>query len=307
MIKIEKKIIQSKPFFYLTKQINIGKKYKKIQVYLGKNIPKDLNGFYDKLQDKEIELVSGNVSKIFKLDKKISLDEYKKIETCRVEWQYRYLKLSEYQKELLWLKFAIQFIFESNAIEGSRLSKKEVEAIVRKKKIKKSIQRKEILEVVNSIKAFELIRGDEFKLNQLSIKKLHEITTKGLDIEKGYKKESIIVNNKETTPPKQVQKEIKDLLDWWNEKKKEKTHPLIMSVIFHQRFELIHPFTDGNGRVGRLLFNWMLLKSGYGVILFKNSSRRSYFSALDQADNGRFQKLYWQVIEVYKKTIKDFF
>jgi hypothetical protein len=49
MVKIEKKFIKDKPFFYLTEQINIGVSFKKIQVYLGKNIPKNLGKFYDEL------------------------------------------------------------------------------------------------------------------------------------------------------------------------------------------------------------------------------------------------------------------
>ncbi|MCK5026886.1 MAG: hypothetical protein KAS07_00555, partial [Candidatus Pacebacteria bacterium] len=78
MIKIERKIVKNKPFFYLTEQINVGSSFKKIQVYIGKNIPKDLSGYYKKLQNKEIELVSANIEKIYILDPQVSLEEYKK-------------------------------------------------------------------------------------------------------------------------------------------------------------------------------------------------------------------------------------
>ena len=217
MITIERKIVRNKPFFYLTEQINIGPSFKKIQAYIGKNIPNDLSEYYTKLQNKEIKAVNDNIEKIYVLDTQISLEEYKKVETLRVKWKYFFANLSDYQKERFWRDFAIQFIFESNAIEGSKLSQKEVEKIIRKQYIKKTIEKKEIIEVNNAIKAFELIRSDNFKLNQRSIIELHRLVTIGLNIEAGYKKVNIIVNNKETIPANKVRKNMSELFSWRNE------------------------------------------------------------------------------------------
>jgi len=306
MIKIERKIVKNKPFFYLTEQINIGLSFKKIQVYIGKNIPNDLNVYYKKLQDKEIELVNNNIEKIYVINTKIPLEEYRKVETLHIKWKYFFINLSGHRKELFWRDFAIQFIFESNAIEGSKLSQKEVEKIIKKQYIKKTSEKKEIREVNNAIKAFELIRSNNFKLNQRSIVKLHKIVTVGLDIKAGYKKVDVVVNNKKTVPPNEVRESMSELLLWRNIQQKQKFHPFILATVFHNRFERIHPFSDGNGRVGRLLFVWMLLRSGYGIILFKNKNHHSYFSALDQADDGRPRKLFRYCIRVYKKTIQDF-
>ncbi|MEK7067944.1 MAG: Fic family protein, partial [Patescibacteria group bacterium] len=151
---------------------------------------------------------------------------------------------------------------------------------------------------------FALMQSGSFTLNQRSIINLHKIITNGLGVPAGYKKVNIIVNNKETTPPAKVRESMRDLFLWQTEQRKKKIHPFILAANFHARFEYIHPFSDGNGRVGRLLFIWMFLKSGYGVMLFKNKNRQSYFSALDQADNGRPQKLYRHSVRVYKETIE---
>jgi Fic family protein len=303
MIKIEKKIIKNKPFFYLTEQVNLGGYFKKIQVYIGKNIPNNLDVFRKALREKESELIAGSIENIYSLDKTITVAEYKKIEAARLKFKYYLFGLSEFKEEIFWRDFAIRFIFESNAIEGSKLSQKEVEAIVKKKYFKKSADKSEIKEAENSIKAFNLVRSGKFVLNQRSIIGLHKILIAGLGVKEGYKKEEVVVNNKPTTAPGEVRKNMADLLKWWNKQKRDKTHPFIAASVFHQRFERIHPFSDGNGRTGRLLYNWMLLKSGYGVILFKNKNRQAYFSALDQADEGRPRKLYRHCIEVYRKTI----
>lgn len=305
MIKIEKKIIKYKPFFYLTNQVNIGGKFKKIQVYIGKNIPNDLGLFYRALCEKEIKLVNDNLGKIYSLNKGVTLEEFKKIETCHQRFKYYFLGLSKYKQEIFWRDFAIKFIFESNAIEGSRLSQSEVADIVKNKYSKKNTDRKEIIEVENSLKSFALIKSPNFKLNQRSIIALHRELVQGLEIKEGYKKENIVVNNKATVSPEKVRSSIAKLLQWFSSQRKKNIHPLIIASEFHSQFEHIHPFSDGNGRTGRLLFNWMLLKSGYGVILFKNKNRKAYFSALDQADNGRPGKLHRHCFEVYEKTIKD--
>jgi len=302
MIKIEKKSIKNKPFFYLTEQINIGSGYKKIQVYLGKNIPKDLGKYYDQLQEKEVVAISDNISDIFKLDKTLNLNEYEEIEKNRIKLKYLFKKLTKHREEILWRKFAIRFIFESNAIEGSKLSEREVASIVKKKPKKKS-EKKEIIEVYNSIKAFEIIKLGSFTLNQRKIIQLHEMLTRGLDVERGYKKKNIVVNNKETIEAGKVRNSMAILITWWREQKKAKLHPFVLAALFHSRFEYIHPFSDGNGRVGRLIYIWMLQEFGYGVILFESKNRRSYFSALDQADSNRPRKLYYHCIRAYKKTV----
>lgn len=305
MIKIEKKSINNKEFYYLSEQVNIGERFKKIQVYIGKNIPNNINPFLEKLRNKEIFLVAENVSNIYKIKDNFDLALYKEIEKTRISFKYYFNSLSSKSNELFWRDFAIKFIFESNSIEGSRLSKEEVESIIKKKYVKKSLDRKEVLEVENSIYAFGVIRGKNFKLNQNEIKNLHKIIIKGLGIEEGYKTENIVVNNKKTCPPKEVKEKMTELIKWWNLEQKNKSNSFLNFIKFHQRFELIHPFSDGNGRVGRLILIWMLLKNDYGVILFKNKNRHKYFSALDSADIGRNNKLYRYAVDVYKNTLKE--
>lgn len=302
MIKIERKYIDNKPFYYLSEQVNIGKKFKKIQIYIGKNIPSDLSSFYSKLEKKEIDIILDNITNIFSIDKKIGLDIYKAIEKNRIKFKYYFTQLSKKKEELFWRDFAIKFIFESNAIEGSKLSESEIENIVKNKYVKKSLDRKEVREVENSIKAFEKIKGTDFSLNQNTIKDLHRIVVNGLDVEFGYKKKKIVVNNKDTCPPKKVRSEMTKLLNWWNKEKKTNINQFLLAIKFHQRFELIHPFSDGNGRVGRLILNWMLMQKGYEVILFRNKNRQKYFRALSSADEGRNNKLYRYCVDVYKKT-----
>ena len=147
-----------------------------------------------------------------------------------------------------------------------------------------------------------MIKSSDFSLSQKNIKQLHAVVTKKLNIPAGFKKENIVVNNKQTTEPKLVREEIKKLFVWYKNSK-HTLHPFERALVFHNRFEHIRPFTDGNGRVGRLILNWMLLKEGFGVILFKNRSRTAYFSALNKGDEGRYRNLLTLASKSYVDTI----
>ena len=301
MIKIYQKNIKNKGFYYLTEQIYVGDKYKKIQVYLGKNIPKNIAPFYKKLQEKEVELILEKLKDIFTLPEQAKWEQIAKVEKARLEQKYFFVQLSPAKLEKFWRRFAIEFIFQSNAIEGSKLSREEVEKIINKKYLKKSLDRKEVIEVQNSLRAFQFVRSDNFKLNQKNIKKLHQIITANLGVEQGYKKQKIIVNNKETVSPKLVKRNLQELIVDYKKNNKQR-HKFFSALDFHSRFEFIHPFADGNGRTGRMLLIYMLQKSGYGVILFKLKNRIKYFNSLNYADEGRKKKWYWFAVNTYKQT-----
>lgn len=304
MIRIEQKKIHNKPFYYLTEQINLGKKFKKIQVFIGKNIPTDTKIYYVALKNKEKLLLLKQIENGQFHSKYLDTRMVRTILLSRIDWKYAVAQKSESQYERSVRDFAIRFIFESNAIEGSRLSQSEVSKIVRKQYIKKSTPKREIQEVLNAIEAFEYIRSGTFVLNQKSIKQLHSIVTKELDVPQGFKKEEIIVNNKKTVDPQRVRSELTRLVAWYN-KTKRVEHSFARAIIFHNRFEHIHPFTDGNGRTGRLILNWMLMRDGYGFILFKNRNKRAYMHGLDKGDEGRYQNIFKLSINSYVRTINE--
>jgi Fic family protein len=306
MPAIEKKIINKTTFYYLFEQVRIGARYKKIQVYLGKNIPKDLSLFYNKLKDKELELIPRHMHQSFSPNNFFNLADIIKIEEIKIKWKYKQLSMPNAAREAFWKKFAIQFIFESNAIEGSHLSEKEVFLIITGGKIKKSTNRQEAQDAINSLQAFNYLMSGKFSLNQRAIIHLHKILMKNLNIPFGYKKEEIVINNKATTPAGQVRASLAKLISWFKESKKTKNHFLFIFAEFHQRFEKIHPFADGNGRTGRLIFNWMLINNSYPPLLFKKANRQAYFNALSQADEGRKRKWYNQVLTVYIHTAETF-
>jgi Fic family protein len=301
MITFEQKKIRNTRYFYLTERILVKGKYKKIQVFVGKSVPNNTDPLYLALKKKELELIPKQNPYTQPV---LIPDHYQVVETARIDWKYSTARLSTARYQKLLNQFAISFIYESNAIEGSRLSQEEVAAIVQKGYVKKSLPRLEVKEAQNAIQAFEFIESSDFSLTQKCLKQLHAVVVADLNVPLGFKKENIVVNNKRTTAPKDVRKELQKLFLWYKDSKRT-LHPFERALIFHNNFEQIHPFTDGNGRIGRLILNWMLLKDGYGVILFKNQNRLAYFSALDKGDEGRYRNLMTLATKTYQKTIAD--
>lgn len=204
-------------------------------------------------------------------------------------------------------RFTINFTYESNAIEGSSLTLKDVTFIIQEGKIVKGKDLREVYETINTRKAMEWIFNEKPKLNEATIIKLHQILVENTGISFGYKKlpNFLLGRNVKTTSPENVKEEMDMLLEEYNNCKN--LHPLQLAVDFHGKFEKIHPFEDGNGRTGRLLINIILMNYSYPPLIIRKIQKMKYFHALSAFDQGHSSNLYYFLIEKYKKTFEKFF
>jgi len=163
----------------------------------------------------------------------------------------------------LYHKTQIDFAYNTNHMEGSTITPDETASIYNTGTIltnsDKVIVLKDVTETKNHFTLFKyMLDTIEEKLSQDLIKKFHFILKDGTltDEEKewvnvgDYKKRRNFVGNIVTTPPNEVLKEMKNLLNWYEKISEKKIEDIIE---FHVRFERIHPFQDGNGRVGRMI------------------------------------------------------
>ncbi len=206
-------------------------------------------------------------------------------------------------------RFIANYVFETNALEGNSLTLKNVAEIVFEKRITKGKDLREIYDAQNSYNLFLHIQKTKEKITHEFIIKLHSKIMDKIDDRLGYRKVPVILIGKPSTKltkPEQVHQEMDDLIKWYH-KNQDKIYPLEIAFKFHAKFEKIHPFCDGNGRVGRFLLNYILIKKKYFPIIIRKTSRNNYLNALEAADYEKWIVLIRFAIKHYKKTFRKFF
>jgi Fic family protein len=90
--------------------------------------------------------------------------------------------------------------------------------------------------------------------------------------------------------PEETPAKMQELIEWFrSEKEKPDVNPIILAALFHYKFIHIHPFDDGNGRVARILMNFILMQYGFPPVIIKTNDKENYFSVLQQADAEIFE------------------
>lgn len=189
----------------------------------------------------------------------------------------------------------VKFAYNSNHIEGSRLSEEqtryiyETHSLISDKEEVVSIN--DINEALNHFRCFDYILENINILNEDLIKTLHKILkTNTSDSLKewfrvgDYKLKPNMVGDKKTVAPSKVKKEIQALLDTYNEKENITFEDIID---FHYKFESIHPFQDGNGRVGRLIMFKECLKHNIIPFIIDEKHKLFYYRGLKEYENEK--------------------
>jgi len=311
MVFIRKKKIHDKTYYYLDKTVRLpNNKFKKISKYLGVEKPKEKMNeeTWNYFVEKESQIITEHMKQNLKLKLPLDIKEVQKIEKIKIG--YNELKKSLNlltQKDMLY-RFIANFTYESNALEGNSLTLKDVNLVMHENLALKNKDLREIYETKNSIKVFDIIKKG-FKINHNSIIKIHKMFMQNIDDRVGsYKTEPnfLLMRTVKTTSPKKVYEEMDKLINWL-EKNQNKMHTLYLAIIFHSKFEKIHPFPDGNGRVGRFLLNAILMNNGYPPLIIRKSQRAAYFKALDASDHKQDVPIIRFMIKQYKKTFDKFF
>ena len=192
-------------------------------------------------------------------------------------------------------KVQIEFTYHSNHMEGSRLSHDQTRYIFETNTVDApggAVNVDDILETVNHFRCIDLIIDQaERPLTESLIRQLHLVLKSGTaDSRKGwfavgaYKKLANEVGGRETTAPEDVPKAIKALLGGYRQLGKISLDDLLD---FHYRFESIHPFQDGNGRVGRLILFKECLRNGIVPFIIEDDMKMYYYRGLREWRNER--------------------
>jgi len=309
MVSTRTKTIHGRKYLYADYSFRLPDgKVKKISKLIKSKEDISLRQIKDYFMKKEAEAYRNYALKRYKSDLIFTNDKIKKIESFKAEYRQIIKNLTKKQFKDILDRFTVNFTYESNAIEGNSLTLKDVILILTENIVPKGKDLRDVYETRNTRIANQFLFDNKIKITIKDIIKLHELLIRDTGIAVGFKKlpNFLIMRNVKTVPPEKVEEEMIKLVKWYHENK-EKEHPLRIAAEFHGRFERIHPFEDGNGRVGRMLINAILLEQGYPPLIIRKTMRQSYFDALEAFDNGYKVKMIRFLIKKFENTFNKFF
>ena len=259
----------AKTYRYLVQSYRWEGKLRKKELYLGKSIPKDLTRYRDTL-DHAIRSETW-----YELFNKIR-EAY-----CR----YRAAQPQSVREKEAG-NFIVEFTYDTNRIEGSTLSLEDTRSLLERGLLPATKPVRDARETQNHATLLRRLLGSPEPLDLRHLLQWHRELFRDTkpDLAGHLRDYEVRIRGSRHLPPSalEVRPSLLELLRWTS-RTVDTLHPVERAAEFHFRFEHIHPFGDGNGRVGRLAMNLLLAQKEFPMLNIRYTGRRGYYSALERA------------------------
>ena len=266
----------------------------------------------------------GNISKIeieelkkkFELEileslatENISKEQIMEIEKLRQSYTQKIKALSKEEFEKFENTFFTELTYDSNAIEGSSLALEDTNLILNEGLVPEGKTLREVNEAKNHKEAIDFINSYKGEVNELFILKLHSIILKDISEKFAgrYRENPVRIFKSDVSFPdyEKVPQLVKNLA-YWYKLNKNKMHTFELAVVFSMKLVSIHPFVDGNGRISRLLMNFILKKKGYPWLNIYMKQRAEYLKAVRNANDENYKPIIEFAIKTLRENLKSF-
>ena len=240
------------------------------QKYLGTKIPKDVD---QKITDFELQC--------YREDKGVSLQKIYENYSKHTRTADRKIVASENHG------FKITHTYSTQKIEGSTMTLGQTRKLLETGLSPKDTSLEDIVEAQQLAELFDtMLATDKKNINQKLILNWHYKLFQKTDANNAgsFRKQDVqpYLGKTEYASWYDVPEEVSDLIKWHNKERKS-MNPVELSARFHKRFELIHPFIDGNGRIGRLLMIFILNKNSYPMLNIDPKEKQTYINKLESS------------------------
>jgi len=273
MVSIKEKKISNKTYHYLQHTYRVNGKVHYKEKYIGEKIPKDI-------EKKKKEFLTEIYQDLW----------YGKFDKIKDNFNKNQNKMPKSIQEKELETFAIKFTYTTNKIEGSTLTHKETALLLEKGITPAKRPIEDVKEAELHRKVFYEMLDYKKNITIATVihwhKELFKETKKGkAGIIRNY---DVGITGSNIIPPHAIELDflLSDFFNWYN-KNKNKMHPIHLAALAHLKFVSIHPFGDGNGRISRLLMNYVLNKNNYPMLIIDYSERNSYYNALEKSQIGK--------------------
>lgn len=291
MVSIVKKKIKGKEYLYLVDSLRKGKKViQKTIKYIGPKRP---------ILKEEFECMERSYKNkdwiLLDFKDELSYQDHMKMQKASDSYKEYLKRLDNMSKEKEKEKFISIFISNSNALEGSTLTAKETHDFLFEDTVPKNHSKKELFMASNLLEAWKYLEKNYYPklIAYHNLLELHKLVNKNIESDETlgkYKKVQNYVGDIHTTSYLFTQEKMEKLLNWIK-KAYKKVDDFEVAFQSHAQFEIIHPFVDGNGRVGRLLLNWLLMRKSIMPLAIPTKKRNDYVSALENARKGKVKAI----------------
>jgi Fic family protein len=296
MVSLKKKKIKNRTYYYLEHSIWVDGRVQKKEKYLGAKLPRDID------EMKKAFLYEIYQEKWYPLFDKIKKNYFKEIR-----------RMPKVAKEKEINTFMIRFTYDTQRIEGSTLTLRETADLLENEITPKEKPLSDVKEAEAHKKVFyEMLNYKKDLSYQIVLywhKKLFESTKP--EIAGKIRQHQVAISGSKFMPPLPVEVYplTREFFKWYH-KDKNTMHPVAMAALVHLKFVSIHPFSDGNGRICRLMQNFVLNRNGYPMLNIPYENRTSYYNALERSqvkeDENIFLKWFFRGFnKVHKRFLED--
>lgn len=220
-----------------------------------------------------------------------------------------YRPFSSYAVHSIKESLTVEWTYNSNSIEGNTLTLQETRMVLEDGLTVSGKPLREYFETVNHHEAIGYVENlvtPDYILRERDILNVHELVLDKIDKEFAgrIRNAGVRISGANFVPPnaRKVPDLFEELIFWANDLGNV-LHPVIKAALFHHRFVWIHPFFDGNGRTVRLIYNLLLMKEGFPPAIILKVDRKRYYTALNDANKGNFEKLFGLVCQATLRSL----
>ncbi len=290
MVSVKKKIINRNTYYYLEQSFRKNGTIKKKEKYLGTTLPKNIEKIKEEFQK---EFYQETWFNRFDIIKEQFIKEKRNIPPS----------LEKKQTE----QFATTFTYNTNRIEGSTITLRETADILERGISPSQRPVEDIKETEAHKKVFTDMLAYKKEITLPTVlywhKQLFQDTKP--DAAGKIRQHPVGISGSKFLPPYPIELDflLRDFFDWYHENKKT-LHPVQLAGLAHLKFVTIHPFGDGNGRLSRLLMNYVLHKNGYPMLIIPYSQRKSYYTALERSQLKKDETIF--MLWFFKRYLKEY-
>jgi len=296
----------NKEYYYLTKNIRVDiNKWKKIRVYIGDKKPTkaEIKKHAEDIEKRAKEGLTKSENTY------LSGEDAETLQDLKESYKDWVKKTPESIRKKFYDDFVIRFTYNTNAIEGNRLTLRQTALILKDKVLPSGVRASDYHEAVNGKECLEYLKSYKGELNNKLLEKVNGILTKNTDVVYGGRIRFFdvkIEGSKHVPPPnEEVKKHLLNTYKWYSANK-NKLHPFELATMIHAKLTWIHPFEDGNGRTSRAIMNWLLIKNGYPMFFIPFEKREEYYMTLEEADKDNFKEYVARMLRLIIDQVRTY-